>query len=385
MGTLSFLGFAVISFGGPLALAGLIAPGVIAGAGSGAGGSAGLALLIATVVFAVPLLIWLRYAREVHGSGGLYDFVRAAAGPQVAFAQAAIWALSYLLYIVYTTEQIVYYLLPNVFTGVQSLQTLLALLIPVVLCAVMVGGRRVALITAGLLAVTQLALVGVLDGVTIASFGFPASSFGAAAPAGGLAKAGFQSSLLYVCGSLPLFLGGELARPAVTIRRGLSATYLLTALVVVLAVAPLAGAPAFLGAGVSGVAVAQRFVGTGLADALGIGIALSIGGVMLAEYFALTRLVHAVTSWRLRPVTLVIAVFVLAAAPLMLINPDGLYSALIQPSLVALWLSQVIVFAVYPRFAQRRGQRLLPACALSLTASGLAIYGLVITLQQATS
>jgi hypothetical protein len=53
--------------------------------------------------------------------------------------------------------------------------------------------------------------------------------------------------------------------------------------------------------------------------------------------------------------------------------------------LVALWLSQLIVFLVYPRFAARHGQRALPAWGLSLAASGLAVYGLLVTLQNASS
>jgi amino acid transporter len=382
---LSFLGFAVISFGGPLALAGLIAPATIVGAGSGVGGSSGLAILIATAAFAAPLVIWLRYSKHINGSGGLYDFVKAAAGPRVALVQAGIWTVSYLLYIIYTTVQIVYDLLPVVLPGERSLETPLALLIPIALAAVMIGGRRSAIITAGLLAVTQLVLVGILDGVTLANVNVQASSFGTSSPAGELAKAGFQDSLLYICGSLPLFLGGELARPTMTIRRGLIGIYLLTAVVVLLAVAPLAADPGLLRALVPGVTVAHRFVGSGFADVIAVGLALSIGGVMLAEYFALTRLLHAVGSWRIRPITLAIAVVLVAAAPLTLLDPQGVYSALIKPSLVALWLSQLIVFAVYPRFARAHGQRLLPACALSLISSGLAVYGLFITLQQATS
>jgi amino acid transporter len=379
---LFFLGFAVISFA-PLSLAALNVPGAIAG--TGASGSAGLVVVIATAVFAIPMLIWLRYSRHINGSGGLYDFVKAAAGPRVALVQAAIWTISYLLYIVYTTEQIVYEVLPAVFPGVSSLQTSLALLIPVAVCAVMVGGRRITMMAAGLLAVSQLAVAGILDGVTLANINTPASSFGAGAPAGQLAKASFMTSLLYICGSLPLFLGGELARPAMTIRRGLTGIYLLTAAVILLAVAPLVAAPELMGTAIPGVAVMQRFAGTGLARAVGVGLALSIGGVILAEFFALTRLVHAVTSWALRPVTLAIAGFVLVAAPLMLINPTDLYDQLLKPSLVALWVSQLIVFVVYPMFAVKHGHRLLPACVLSAGASGLAIYGLVTTLQQVTS
>jgi hypothetical protein len=58
---------------------------------------------------------------------------------------------------------------------------------------------------------------------------------------------------------------------------------------------------------------------------------------------------------------------------------------LIKPSLIALWLSQLIVFAAFPLFARKHGQRMLPAWGLSGLASALAIYGLVVTLQNASS
>ena len=54
----AFAGVAVTSFGGPLALAALYAPGIVAGASA----SAGLAMVAAVIVFAFPLAIWLRYA-----------------------------------------------------------------------------------------------------------------------------------------------------------------------------------------------------------------------------------------------------------------------------------------------------------------------------------
>jgi len=43
------------------------------------------------------------------------------------------------------------------------------------------------------------------------------------------------------------------------------------------------------------------------------------------------------------------------------------------------------VFAVYPLFAFKRRQRLWPALALALGASGFAVYGVVTALQQASS
>ena len=381
IGSWAFLGVAVASFGGPLALAALVTPGLIADASD----SAGLAVIASLVVFTLPLVLWFRYSRHVAGAGGLYGFVEAAAGRRVALVQAAIWIFSYMLYLVYTTVQIVYDLLPSVLPGVRSYQTFLALAIPVALAGVMIAGRAAALIVLGVMAAGQLALAGILDGVTVAHISTPASSFGASASAGPLAKASVQSSLLYICGSLPLFLGGELARPARTIRRGISGAYALTGLVVLLAVAPLAAAPGLMRTEVPGVTVAEEFAGPSLAHAIGIGVAVSIAGVMLCEYLALTRLVHAIGRWRLRPIAIGIGVATVLAAPFTLIDPDGFYDTLAKPSLVALWLSQLIVFLVYPRFARKHGQRPVPAWTVSILASGLALYGLWTALQSSSS
>ena len=377
----AFFGVAVASVGGPLALAAQGAPGLAADASR----SAGLAVLASLVAFGLPLLLWLRYSRRVAGAGGLYSFVEAAAGRRVALVQAGVWAISYGLYLVYTTVQIVYELLPAAIPGTRGYQSLLALLIPFGVVGVMLAGRGAVLLVLGALAAGQLVLAGLLDGVTLAHISTPLSSFGTGAASGPLAKAGAQTSLLYVCGSLPLFLGGELAAPARTIRRGLIGAYGLTGLVVLLAVAPLAASPGLLRTDIPGVTVAQEFSGGGLADAIGIGVAVSTAGLILCEYLALTRLVRAVTSWRIRPITAWIGAGMLIAAPLTLIDPLGLYSALLRPSLIALWLSQLIVFAVYPLFARRHGDRLLPALALATGASAFAGYGLWSSIQSATS
>ena len=118
------------------------------GAVDDAADSAGLAMLAAAVVFTVPLAIWLRYSRHIASSGGLFAFVEAAAGRRVALVQAAIWTFSYLLYIVYTTVQIVYDLLPAVVPGGAATSPCSRWPIPVALAGVMIAGRTAALIVA---------------------------------------------------------------------------------------------------------------------------------------------------------------------------------------------------------------------------------------------
>lgn len=303
----------------------------------------------------------------------------------MALVQAAIWIVSYVLYLVYTTVQIVYDLLPSVLPGERSYQTVLALAIPIAIAGVMIAGRAAALLVIGLIAVGQVVLAAILDGVTVANLSIPASSFGAGSPGHSLAQASAQTSLLYICGSLPVFLGGELARPAATIRRGVSGAFALTAGLVILAVAPLAAAPGLLHTEVPGVTVAQEFAGPVLGKAIGIGVAVSIAGVIMCEYLAVSRLVSAISRWRMRPINVAIGATMLVAAPLSLIDPDGFYDALVKPSLVALWSSQLIVFLVFPRFAAKHRQRMLPALALSVGASALALYGLWTVFHQAST
>jgi hypothetical protein len=381
IGQWAFTGIAVTSFGGPLALAALYAPSIAGGASS----SAGLAMIAAAVAFGFPLAIWFGYARHVSSSGGLYSFTEAAVGPRVALAQASLWALSYLLYLVYTTAQIVYDTLPAVLPGEVRYQSLLEVAIPVALAGVMIAGRRVALLVIGLIAAGQLALAATLSGVTLANVTTPAGSFGASAPAGSLAIAGGQTALLYICGSLPFFMGGELGgnlRQAFrTTRRGLLGAYVATVVIILAAVAPLAADPALTHTEIPGMAVAERFVGHGFAVAVGIGVAVSVAGVMLVEYLALSRLTTAVTAWPLRKVVIGIGVILVAVGPVLLINPDKIYDNLITPSLFALWLSQLVTFAVYPRFVAKHGGRMLPAWVLAVGASALAIYGLWVTIQ----
>jgi hypothetical protein len=114
---------------------------------------------------------------------------------------------------------------------------------------------------------------------------------------------------------------------------------------------------------------------------VGIGVAVSVAGVMLVEYLALSRLTTTVTAWPLRKVVIGIGVILVAVGPVLLINPDKIYDNLITPSLFALWLSQLVTFAVYPRFVAKHGGRMLPAWVLAVGASALAIYGLWVTIQ----
>ena len=75
-------------------------------------------------------------------------------------------------------------------------------------------------------------------------------------------------------------------------------------------------------------------------------------------------------------INIALGALLVLSAPFSLIDPEGYYTALVRPSLVSLWLSQLIVFAVYPLFARRHRQGPLAAWVLASIASALAISGL---------
>ena len=97
-----FFGFAVASIGGPLALAVIYVP------GAADMRSAGLVTLLGALLYAAPLLVGVRFRRDVVSPAGLAGFVEAAAGRRLALVQAAVWAFSYFLYLPYTVTDIVY-------------------------------------------------------------------------------------------------------------------------------------------------------------------------------------------------------------------------------------------------------------------------------------
>jgi amino acid transporter len=359
-----FAGFAVASIGGPIALLTLL-PGT---AGDGLD-SAGLVALLALAVFAVPLGIWLAFSRTIVSPGGLSAFVEAAAGRPAAIAHGWIWALAYFLYLPYTVTFVVYDLLPPVFPGISAYRSSLELILPVVIVAVALSPVRLVLAGLGALAAAQLVAMVVLAAVEFRHVSAPFASHPSLNDTG---RATGGTALLFVCASLPLYLGAEVRGGSRTIRRGLAFAVALVGLVFLSAAIPFAGVPDELrDAAVPGAAIAQAYSGRGLAVAVGLLTAGSTLALVVAEYLALARLLHWLHGPPVRSVLLWIAGPFVALDVISLADPDRFYDDLLKPSLGALFVAQLIVFVVFPRF--RRSALAVGAAAV---ASGLAGWGL---------
>jgi len=213
-------------------------------------------------------------------------------------------------------------------------------------------------------AAVQLVLVLVLGFVMLRHTTASASSFTRVPGTSDTARGSANVALLFVCGSLPLFLGAEVRGGARVVRRSLAVAGAIVAGYLVFAAWPLAALdPALTHDDFPGYAIAGALSGRALAVAVGVGAAASITGLIVAEYLALSRLLHAVTRIPVRRLLVWIGVPFVAIDALSLIDPKQFDEQVLRPSLVALFLSQLIVFGVFPAYRARRG-RLTPVDVL---------------------
>lgn len=359
-----FVGFAIASIGGPLALPNFL-PGT---AGDEGIASAGLVVLLALAVFAAPLVLWLAYSRQVVSPGGLSAFVEAAAGRQAALVHGWIWAFAYFLYLPYTITFVVYDVLAPIFPGLHPYRWALELVLPLALVLLVLAPVRLALTALALVGLAQLVLMLVLGGVTIGHVPVHLASAPSLDPIG---RGVGGTALLFVCASLPLYLGAEVRGGSRTVRRGLTAAVAVVGICFFVAALPLATVPGALrDFPVPAATIAKYYSGRPLEVAVALGIAAGTLALIVAEYLALGRLLHWLHGVPLRRVLVWIAGPFVVADAISLIDPEAFYEKLLKPSLGALFVSQLIVFVVFPLF--RRGLRWLPLVAV---ASGLAAWG----------
>jgi hypothetical protein len=177
-----------------------------------------------------------------------------------------------------------------------------------------------------------------------------------------------------------LFLAGEVRGGSVDVRRGLLSGWVIVAVVTVVAVFPLALATASeFSTEVPGIAVVRDAGVPALASAIGIGIAVSVAAVIGAEFLAVSRLVHAAIRQPVSKVSRILAVVLVVGSVASLIDPLRVYADLLKPSLIALWLSQLMVFVVYPRFATRQRKLRVADLAIAAGGSALMLFGLYST------
>jgi amino acid transporter len=372
LGAPLLLGFAVASIGGPVALVYQLLPDTI---GSAAQPSIGLVALLALVLFAFPVAIWLRYSARIASAGGLYAFVEAAAGRTAARVHGAVWIVSYFLYLPATVTFVVYELLPELAPGTRPYRGALEVLLPLGFAVLVLAPLRVALALVGLLAVGQLALLLVLGGLEVANVGFPAGSL-ATHGNGAAVRAGVATaSLLFLCASLPLYLGAEVRGGGRALGRWIAGAAGLVGAYVLFAAVPLASVPAEVrNADLPAYAVASAYSGRALAFVAGTATILSILALVYAEYLALSRLLTAMAAVPLRLGVLAIGAAFLLGDALSLLDPEHAYDWALRPSLAALYLSQLIVFVVYPLFERTR--RLTAAAPVALVAAVPLVWGL---------
>ena len=239
---------------------------------------------------------------------------------------------------------------------------------PVVLVLIALAPVRAVVAGVALLGACQIVALLVLAGV---EYGHVHASFAGTPTLNDTGRGAGNTALLFICASLPLYLGAEVRGGARAVRGVLVAAVAGVGAAFLVAAIPLATVPdALRSAAVPGVSIAQAYSGRAFAVTVGLLTAGSSLALIVAEYLALGRLISWLHGPPLRTTLAWIGVPFVLADVISLVDPDGFYDDLLMPSLGALYVSQLIVFLAFPRF--RRG---LPALALAVPAAALAVWG----------
>src|SRR6476469_99415 len=370
-------GFAFSAIGGPLALTALLIPDA---AGAQGISSIGLITVAGVALFAAPMLVWWRYSGEIASSGGLYTFVERAAGRRVALAHGAAWILSYFLYLPFTVTALVYDQIPESFPGIRGHQAVIEIAVPFAVVAAVILAERGVMGLMLVTAVVQLGLVLALGAIVLHHSGAGTSAFRSHAPARPLARGAANVSLLFLCASLPLYLGGEVRGGGRVLRRTMLIAVAAVSIFAILGAFPYATlSPSLAASEVPGYDVARAYEGEGFAALIAVGGIASVAGLIFAEYIALIRLVPAMFGVpRLRTALLFGAAFV-GGCVVSLIDPGRAYEYALTPALSALYISQAFVFVAYLRFRR-------PPSAVDWTAAVVATvlmgFGLWVVISQ---
>ena len=126
----------------------------------------------------------------------------------------------------------------------------------------------------------------------------------------------------------------------------------------------------------TGLDLASFYAGRSFGVIVGLGAVISVAGVIVAEYIALSRLLYSVTGIPVRRLLKWIAVPFIAVDALSLLSPDEFDENVLRPSLIALFLSQLIVFAVFPLYRRRRGRLTAVDVGIAAVAFALMAWGL---------
>ncbi len=148
--------------------------------------------------------------------GGLSAFVEAAVGRRAAVVHGWIWAFAYILYLQYTVTFVVYDILPPVFPGVSGSTARRSNWWCPSSRSCARTWVRAMLAGLGVLAAVQLVLMVVLAVIEFSHSSAHLTSHPELADTG---KATGNTALLFVCASLPLYLGAEVRGGSKTMRR----------------------------------------------------------------------------------------------------------------------------------------------------------------------
>ncbi|MDE1865821.1 MAG: APC family permease [Candidatus Micrarchaeota archaeon] len=365
-------GFAIASVGGPLALVMLNFFNTSYIAGSSAYSI--YTVLIGILLFVAPLAIWYRYSKHIVSSGGLYTFVKRTFGERAAKVQGWTWLFSYFLYLPYTVIYISHELLPVIFPNITYYLPLISIALAFIIIALMLTFRKTLYLIAATAVLQLLIILGILFYALSRGIVYSASS---SASLASLTTGSLATSLLFICASLPLFLGGEVKEGSRSVRKALVVSFVIASIFFLIgSIALLSFNSQRISSEFPGLLALKGSMGNSFAYFVAVAVLISLIDLVIIEFIAITRVSYAMLGLNLSKTWAIISVLFILVTMIGIAYPSKFYNYSIIASLAALFASQLIVFVAYPFFAKKKNELKFSDILITFVSCILMLYGL---------
>ncbi|EZQ01777.1 amino acid permease [Candidatus Acidianus copahuensis] len=345
-----------------------------------------LASIVGSLIYFLWVLIGYRYSKIIGTTGGIYDFAKSAKGQMVGSLAGWFYWISYAIYLPSATTYLVGIVLPSEFQLPIFYLSLIEISIPIALTLLLLTGAKPPLFYTFISTILEITLLIILGIKVLSITGISGSPFQLSVNPTNFISGSLAVGFTLAGGGASFFLGYEAKGRGKTVGKSYAIAYWIAAVAIIFASYFEIAFAGFSNQGVSsllsitdypGFYISQKLMGYDFSLIFFILTINSLIGSVTAAYVALSRLTFTMLNRNMILSILVIAVFFLTIN--LIAGTTGnyfeVYDLTTASSLISLYVSHVIVSAVYPFFAKKNYRSGLLDILLGISASFLMGYG----------
>ncbi|MBW9141894.1 MAG: APC family permease [Candidatus Aramenus sp.] len=348
--------------------------------------STGLSAILGSLVYLVWVIIGYRYSKVIASTGGTYEFAKQGGGELVGRIAGWLYWISYATYLSSVTTYLVSSVIPT-FVGVSQTElSAIEVILPVLLFLLVISGVKPPLFYSLVTSSVEVLLIIALGVKVFALRGFSYSAFTLTVPTSNFFAGAMAVAFTLAGGGASFFLGYEAKGKGKTVSTSYLLAFSIAAVAVVFASFYEVAFVGYANAGVISLLNETQFPGYYISEQVlgfpfsAVFLAFTVNsliGSAVAAYVALSRLTYTLVSRDMFRSVVIVFLFFFAWNLVGGITGQllPLYYLTTEISLVTLFVSHLIVSAVYPLFSRRIKGISVVDVALATLGSATMAYG----------